>query len=347
MVLLKASFSLLLITIITSSVVFFKVSNSGNYEEGRKCGINSEGIGSFDKCCSKYDLEKSKPEELRLEVQRSLEYNECVFRYLKYRINNYYKLASILDGDVTYKGQFPNMVAIGWTQNDETIEYNCGGSIITELFIVTAAHCSLDSGKRPNVVRIGDFDLLSDTDDEYVQQMYIADIIRHPEYSISSNYHDIALIKVDREIKMNRYVVPACIQHGPTNNNLEAGGYGTTGFGEEKSNKLMKVNLRSIDQKECKDYYHNFDEQKLGRGIVEEQFCAKSFHFNRPAMDTCNGDSGGGLQYQKRYRIGQLVYEIPILVGIVSFGITCGLGAPSVNTNVPSYIDWLESVIFP
>ena len=54
---------------------------------------------------------------------------------------------------------------------------------------------------KPDVVRIGDLDLKSEVDNEYLQQLNIASIIRHPEYSFRSNYHDIALIKVDREIK--------------------------------------------------------------------------------------------------------------------------------------------------
>ncbi|CAO1429412.1 unnamed protein product [Diamesa hyperborea] len=358
-----------------SLVVSSKASFFDNQGEGQDCGTNSEGNDYFGKCfkikdclyafneyennqrvlqvcsysadknanenlicCSKDDYEKSK-----LEVKRSLEYNECVERYLEHRGGRYVDAASASGGVGAFKGQFPNMVAVGWTQDDKSIEYNCGGSIITELFIVTAAHCSSDRGVRPDVVRIGDIDLLSDTDDEDVQQLRIANIIRHPQHSFRFRYHDIALIKVDRDIIMNQYVAPACIQNDPKYEYYEAAGYGQTGYNENKSNKLIKVRLEHLDQNDCKDYYHNFDNQMLGRGIVEEQFCAKGVYYGGPEMDTC----GGGLQYNNYITIGRIVYEIPTLVGIVSFGIGCAQGAPSVNTNVPSYIDWMESVIFP
>ncbi|CAO1432007.1 unnamed protein product [Diamesa tonsa] len=124
MVLHKVSFSLLLLTVTISSVVSLKVTYVDNYEEGQDCGSNSEGNGYFGKClkikdclsefneyknnqralqvcgysakktsgedlicCSKDESDKSKPDLPRLEVKRSLEYQECVDRYLKYRKN--------------------------------------------------------------------------------------------------------------------------------------------------------------------------------------------------------------------------------------------------------------------
>lgn len=182
MVLHKVSFVLLVLTIIPS-VVSFKVSYFGNYEEGRKCGTNSEGNGYFGSClkiidcrhafneyknnqrvlqvcgfnannnakedlicCSIDDLEKSKPDVSRLDVKMSLDYNECVNRYLEHRVNFPSDAFFAVHGRAAVKYDFPNMVAVGWTQNDKSVEYNCGGSIITELFIVTAAHCSSDRG---------------------------------------------------------------------------------------------------------------------------------------------------------------------------------------------------------
>ena len=183
MVLQKVLFAFLYLTIITTSVVSFEVSNFDYQEEGENCGTNLVGNDYFGKClkikdchyafneyknnhrvlqvcsnsgyknanenlicCSKDDLEKSKSDMSRLEVKRSLEYNECVERYLEFRGSRDVDAASAANGIGAYKGDFPNMVAVGWTQGDKSVEYNCGGSIISELFIVTAAHCSSDRG---------------------------------------------------------------------------------------------------------------------------------------------------------------------------------------------------------
>lgn len=50
-------------------------------------------------------------------------------------------LPLIFGGSEAIMGEFPHMTAIGWTVYEDTIEWRCGGSIISEHFIMTAAHC--------------------------------------------------------------------------------------------------------------------------------------------------------------------------------------------------------------
>lgn len=96
----------------------------------------------------------------------------------------------------------------------------------------------------------------------------------------------------------------------------------------------------------CQEPFKHIEE--LTRGIIDQQICAKSIE--TPVgleMDTCVGDSGGPLQYVNFHTTEGFVYDIPVVVGLTSFGISCGLrGKPSVYTNVGSYIKWIESVVF-
>lgn len=109
-------------------------------------------------------------------------------------------------GVETRRGEYPHMAALGW-RNVDGIDFNCGGSIISEKFILTAAHCITKlNGNLPSVIRVGNSNLLAAKD------FAIEWLIKHPNYSSKTHKNDIALIKVLEEINFNYFVLPACLQ---------------------------------------------------------------------------------------------------------------------------------------
>uniref|UniRef100_A0A182MDF5 Peptidase S1 domain-containing protein n=1 Tax=Anopheles culicifacies TaxID=139723 RepID=A0A182MDF5_9DIPT len=136
-------------------------------------------------------------------------------------------------GQPTYLREFAHMAAIGWTQPDGSITWNCGGSLIWENFILTAAHCVADANNnKPDVARFGDLDLFNDTDDQYAQQIKIVEIVRHPEHTFRARYHDIALMRLEHKVKVHDTVAPVClwIDDEIRFKTFEATGWGDTGF---------------------------------------------------------------------------------------------------------------------
>lgn len=51
----------------------------------------------------------------------------------------------IVGGEKTRVGEFPHMAAIGFKTDDGSSRFNCGGSLISENFVLTVAHCYQDS----------------------------------------------------------------------------------------------------------------------------------------------------------------------------------------------------------
>lgn len=73
------------------------------------------------------------------------------------------------------------------------------------------------------------------------------------------------------------------------------------------------------------------------RALSESQICALNPNDN---SDACQGDSGGPLFIAD-------TSGVSTLVGIISFGISCGSQIPGIYTRVASYTNWIESVVWP
>ena len=111
----------------------------------------------------------------------------------------------------------------GWT---------CGAVLISERYMLTAAHCLL--GGRPQVVRLGDLNLTSTTDGA-PQEYIVQEVIQHPQYRHPLVYHDLALLKLDREVQFSEHVRPFCLYDGKESlvgKVSHVSGWGATEFGE-------------------------------------------------------------------------------------------------------------------
>ena len=90
--------------------------------------------------------------------------------------------------------------------------FKCGGSLIGEHYIVTAAHCVTDYPKESYIVRVGDWD--QDIDDVDEQEFSIKAVHFHPQYNVGAYLNnDIALIKIKESggIRFTSRVSSACL----------------------------------------------------------------------------------------------------------------------------------------
>lgn len=138
-----------------------------------------------------------------------------------------------------------------------------------------------------NWVRLGDLNIKNTEDDAAVQNFAITSRIRHPDYKPPSQYHDIALVKLNQPAVFNDHVKPICLY---TSKELKgsvpvATGWGRTQYGGETSDHLKKVDLNFYSIEDCQSTYASISKKRLPNGIVDEtQICAGGLNEEK---DTC------------------------------------------------------------
>lgn len=179
-----------------------KIKNCVNLLAEKKvieiCSFNGDAADETLVCCSREDFYKSRSANR----EGPVDYDACLDKYKHLRnVDNTMLSEFTVNGVDVKAGEFSHMAAIGWLKwNDFAVDWNCGGALVTDKFVLTAAHCQSVDGRQPNVVRLGDVDLTSSHDDLHVQQFGILSIVRHPSYKSTGNNHDIALIQIKGQV---------------------------------------------------------------------------------------------------------------------------------------------------
>lgn len=260
----------------------------------------------------------------------------------------YTGLELIVGGENAKPGEFPHMAAIGWADNNGGYKFSCGGSLISPRYVVTAAHCSFDrfaTTPEPVVVRLGDQNVDNNVyDGADPIDVAIRRFIKHPKYQTPKVYDDIALIELVADVKFRSAIRPACLWTKP-----DLARYRTviaTGWGKLNSRsqvtakELQKVSLPLLDVSYCNATLQSLISRNWRFGFIDSQICAGDL---KGGKDTCQGDSGAPIQVVSREN--SCIFHI---VGVTSFGKNCGdVGRPAVYTRVSSYIDWIESIVWP
>lgn len=231
------------------------------------------------------------------------------------------KNAKIVGGQIATPNSWPWQVGLRISQNKQ--RFVCGGTLISNQWILTAAHCVEDATNLDVYLGDHDFDRVgSETIISASKWTYL----RYDENNFSN---DIALVKLRTPVQFSDKISPICLPNGKYSS---IGSRAiVTGWGDiyenagQGSRYLRQANVPVNSPSVCN--YRGFQ--------TSLQICAGDTNIFRP-RDTCQGDSGGPLVQQDSN--GRWY-----LAGITSNGAGCG--GHGVYTRVSAYEQWIARVM--
>jgi secreted trypsin-like serine protease len=240
----------------------------------------------------------------------------------------------IVGGKIAIAYSWPWQVEMCMDYGWGSCDLRCGGTIIDEQWIMSAAHCvdGYEDQAASFGIKVGTFDY-NDNNETGEVVFNVSQIFKNPQYGSPHQFsHDISLLKLSGKITFTNHIQPVCVPKNVTDlvhkgKSAWVTGWGATSEDGPVSDKLRQVHVPFLEMSACTKEYGSSE-------IDDTMECA-----GKQGVDSCQGDSGGPLV--TKHNDGRWFQA-----GIVSWGQGCAeKGYAGVYSRPSANCDFIKKTI--
>ncbi|XP_053673132.1 inactive serine protease scarface-like [Anopheles nili] len=183
-------------------------------------------------------------------------------------------------------GEFPWQAMVLLETNKSLL---CGGAIISDNTVVTAANCVYGLNPRTIQIKGGEWRLGVDAEPKTFQIVRVKDIVYHPAYNPTTLNYDVAMLVLEDRLKFDTHIGAICLDENDVVPSASYENCVTTGWGKE----VLKIHIQNALMQQMS--ISLLSEAESQSQLQANGFTAESHICGRPSGDACEVDVGSAL----------------------------------------------------